>query len=328
MRSRVFVWGLLCLAVLFAYLPVAALFVWVRVFPGPRLQYPGVAWMLGVAAPVFMLAVYRMLVAPFFQTEYLVRAMPLRKLVPVIALWALPVASFAYWMGDFRHAVHVMDLTLVLLAGLSIPLILFWRTGERAILSAGLGLSAFLNLFVVDDILGPLSPLWVYAAENAQVYLLRSLGCGLSLCLALFGPLPKSARVPAPAVRSAFAGLLVLSVVCMVLPLFSVAGSPALLPAFNAAGFLGVVYFYGRADSSGTRGFLLVTGILEGALLAQSIFLLLGSDASLSSQLTLFTNVLGIGLTAWEVRRRIRREREGRNFISRVRSAPEHSVGY
>ncbi|MBY0371615.1 hypothetical protein K2X33_13085 [bacterium] len=325
MGAQVWLLGFACFLVLFAYLPLAALFSWVGFYPGPRMLTPGPLWMFAGALPVLVLVVHRALVAPFTNAHLLKKAMPLRKLLPIVALWVLPIASFAYWVGDYRLAVHALDISLLLFAAFAIPVALFWRTGERGILSIGIGLFVFASLFVVDDILGPLSPLWVYAAEGTQVYTVRTLCCGLAVALAIFSPLSRSARATAlnGLYRLALGFLALGSAGAAVAAWFGDSTAAGLVsPNLNAIGYLGLLYFYGRMDVFGQKAFLLVSGVVQGALMAQALFIFWSADASVEAQLTLFTNTLGVFLNAWEVRRRLRLAREGRDFISRVRSAP------
>jgi hypothetical protein len=192
---RAWIVGALCLVLVFAYLPLGWATGSARFFTGPRMIFTGPGKIFALYFPAFALGVYAVLLSPLLRSGFLKPEQNPGRLVAALSLWGLPLLSFAYWLGDFKGALHAYDLSIFIFAALTIPLALYWRTGSERVLAVAVALIAFVPLFVVEDILGPFSPLWVYASEGPGFYNLRTLCVAFALGLACTAPVPQIGRV-------------------------------------------------------------------------------------------------------------------------------------
>ncbi len=291
-------WGIAIgiMVVLFAFLPLAAVFSWARFFVSSQGNGSGLG-QAAVAFVVFASALYLTVIAPFLHSGFLVPEEKPERLMVAFALWALPLASFAYWLGDFRNNLHAYDLVLFVFAALVAPLILYWRTGERAVLTLLTASIFFVPLFIIEDILGPFSPLFVYASDSTWLYTLRTLGVVLAITFAALIPVPRLGRAKSrlPAFRAIVISLCLLAFVndlsCWV---WRDLESADFVWDFNWLGFLGMYYFFSRGDIFGRRAFVLVAALQAGSLLWQMIQVAGEWDSSVWTQGRLCYMAMGL----------------------------------
>lgn len=318
-HRRAWLLAALSLATLFFFLPASAFLGWARFFPGPRLLRPGVGPTLVFYLPIFLGGIYFALLAPFLRAGFLVPLEKPLRLLAVLFLWGLPLLSFAYWMGDFKNAFHAYEAGWLFFGALAVPLILYWRTGATAVLCVGVGLGAFVPLFVVEDILGPFSPLWVYASEGPGLYFLRTFCVAAAVWIAAVGTVPKIGRAKenTAVFRLCTIALAVLSMgiqfgewaasrEAVGLRLFS--------PDLNWVGYLVLLYFLRRTDRFAKRAFMAVSVLLVLSLLAQTGLLVWTEDSGHWGQLRFFTSLVGIAMVGLQVQRRWSQERKFNSY--------------
>jgi hypothetical protein len=306
-ERRAWVLGALCLGVAFAYLPLAKLLGAARYFPGPRLALVGIGTTLGLHLPVFVGGVWALLIAPLLHARFIVPEQKPVRLLAAILLWGLPLLSFAYWLGDFRGALHAYDLCIFLFGALCIPLAIYWRTGASRVLVVGVALIAFVPLFVMEDILGPFSPLWVYASEGPGFYNLRTVCVAIALAVACLAPVPQIGRVRfrESVFRLTSVTLASLSM-AIALGDWALGGVPSavfVLSEWNWVGYLGLLYFFRRTDSFGRRAFACVVVLQSTALLIQLALIFWNPEGGLAEQSRLLLACLGLttmGAQAWQ----------------------------
>lgn len=325
-HRRAWVLGAICLAILFAYLPLGKILGSARYFAGPRLALSGIATTLGFHLPVFLVGVWGILVAPLLQANFLLPEQKPTRLLAALVLWGLPLLSFAYWLGDFRGALHAYDLSIFIFGALTIPLTLYWRTGSSQVLAMGVALIAFVPLFVMEDILGPFSPLWVYASEGPGFYNLRTLCVALALAVACLAPVPQIGRVKFR--ETVFRqGLISLAALSMLINLVDWAwGSVASLvffsPELSWVGYLGLLYFFRRTDAFGRKAFVAVAALQGSALLLQLAIIFWNPDGGLWEQARLLLACLGLTLLGSELQRRRGKQRFSSGAGGRTERVP------
>lgn len=304
--QRAWLLGAAAIALLFSFLPLGVLSDLARLYPGPRLQTDGPWLTLLVGLPLFTLGVHGLLILPFLNGGFLKAQEAPARLLLASLLWAIPLLSFAYWQGDFRNSLHAYDVGVYLIAGLGIPLILYWRTSNRFALSVGVASTTFLTVFVVEDILGPFSPLWYYASMGPGLYTLRTLCLGAALALSAWGPVPRVGRVRgrAEGVRLGLALLMAMSSAVVL----GEAGtekfllSPTLFrPDSNWVGYLVLFYFSTRKTDA--RLLTALYALQAVSVLGQLGYGLFHPDAGPWNQLRILGLELGAVLTIAEARR-------------------------
>lgn len=92
----------------------------------------------------------------------------------VAFLFSLPLFSFAYYLGTFHMAIDYEELCLVVFPAALIGAVLFEITANGWVTSLFLGLSLFVPLFVLSDLLGPLPGVWNFASSGMSFYWLRT----------------------------------------------------------------------------------------------------------------------------------------------------------
>jgi hypothetical protein len=277
-------------------------------FWGPRAVMPGLTWKsLCVYYSAFTLALYIAVLAPFLQSDFLGEGASDWRFVFAFLIWAIPLSSFAYWMGDFRGALHAYDLGLFLFAALAIPLILYRRSRSKGALVLGVSLMAFSPLFLMEDILSPFSPLFVYATQSPWVYAYRTLGVAVSILFAVQCPLPRWGKAPEWVAPARF-GLVLLSIASALFCLLDwakTAEAPSpFSPELNWVGYCALIYFVARKDRFGQKAFSLLAIFHSACLTAQAGFLLLNMEASMVSQIHLLLTTLGAGVVLSLLRKR------------------------
>lgn len=304
--QRAWLLGAAATAVLFSFIPFGVLADLCRLYPGPRMLSDGPYLTLLVGFPLFVLGVHGLLISPFLFGGFLKAQEAPARLLLASLLWALPLLSFAYWQGDFRNALHAYDVGVYLVAGLGIPLILYWRTSNRLALSVGVATLTFLTVFVVEDILGPFTPLWYYASMGPGLYTLRTLCLGAALALAAWGPVPRVGRM-----RGRTEGVRLGLVLLTAMSVGVVAGeagtekfllSPTLFrPDLNWVGYAALFYFASR--KSGGRRLAVLYAMVGVSLFGQLVYGLFHPDAGPWNQLRILGLELGTVLTFSEARR-------------------------
>ncbi len=329
-------WKLLVLSLmtLFFFLPVSVLLGWAKFFSGPRLLSPGLGPTILFYLPAYLGAIYFMLLAPFLQIRFLRSYERPLRFIGVFLLWGLPLFSFSYYLGDFKNSLHAYEVGWLLVAALGMPLVLFWRTGNSAVLLLGIGLGTFIPFFVVEDILGPFSPLYVYASQGPWMAFLRT-GCVVgSLWIALFATVPVVGRKKEslPLLRLGLVGLAGLSMAIVAGEWAwpnQVAGARLFSPDLNWLGYLVLVYFLRRTDSFGKKAYWAASFSVAVSLAAQAVALILDQDSGHWGQIRFFNALLGLVLIGLELKRRFHKDAQftqRRSGTSHTRNSPSEML--
>ena len=215
---------------------------------------------------------------------------------------------------------------LLLFASVAIPLVLFWRTAEVGILYVGVGLIAFVPFFVVDDILGPFSPLWVFATQGPGVFFLRTACVSGALFLAAFGTLPKWGKDRGTLAMLRL-GLVAMALASAGLQIAGWVGTAdesiaRYFSEMNWLGFAGLLYFLRRPDRFGKHSFVFLASLFAVSLVFQGVEIVRSLDESHWAQLRLFICLMGTGLVTVELFRRWRVYKKYRRYAP-ARAVPQ-----
>ncbi len=305
--QRAWLLGGAATAVLFSFVPLGVLSDLGRLYPGPRMHSDGPWLTLVVGLPVFVLAVHGLLIAPFLHGGFLKSQEAPARLLLASTLWAIPLLSFAYWQGDFRNSLHAYDVGVFLVAALGIPLTIYWRTANRFALSVGVATITFLTIFVVEDILGPFSPLWYYASMGPGLYSLRTLCLGAALALATWGPVPRVGRARGRS-EALQLGLILLAAMSLVVVAGEASTDKILLaptlfrPDWNWLAYAALFYLVSRGTAG--RAVTALFALQALSCLGQFGYALFHPDAGPWNQVRILGLELGMVLTLNEFRRR------------------------
>ncbi len=301
-----FLGTLFCFFVHQLYLLVAVVLGWASMHSGPLAELSVASVVPGFLACFFI--VHFAIVSPFLHSGSLKAGSPGRWLFAA-ALWAAPLFSFAYWVGDFKQALHAVDFSYSLVASLSVSLILYWRAKSGWALSFGIAAGVFFPLFVLDDILGPFHPVWVFSTLEPSVYLMRSVSTSFAVLAACFYPIPLVGRAPSSLSERRFL-LLLFSLLGSLLCLFqcsSFSTPGALGPDLNWIACLALVFFLRRKDAFGQRAYLGLSVLYAVSLIAQWSILVGASEGAAIDQAKLLYVPLLLGVVASEWAARWRR---------------------
>ncbi len=289
----------------FAYLPMSWVLGEAEFFAGSLLKIKGATETLLLSIPLYLLSVYVLLAAHFARSKFVVPGQKPARLAIAFLLWGLPLASFSYWMGDFTGALYAHTTMIALAGALAVPLLIFWRTGSLGPLAIGIGVLSAVSVFVVEDILSPFSPLFVYAAQTARLQTLRTLSLVGAVLIATLYPVPVMGRVKerAQTMRATLIALAALSFGLFVWE--SVGGSARLIaPETSWVCLVALALFFDRRDRFSQTAFTLIASVQGLLSLLQFVVDVMLPDGSASGQLHL---LLEAWTTVWisrELKRR------------------------
>lgn len=317
--------GAASLLTLLVFLPLGAALGWSRFFSGPRLHTTGL-WATLAGLPLFWLGVHGVLLSPLVKSGFLKPGEKPERLLAAFVLCCLPLVSFSYWLGDFRNSLHAYDLAVFAFAALAIPLAIFWRTGSAAALSVGVALTAFIPLFVVEDILGPFSPLFVYASQQPALYSLRTLCVAAALGVATLTPVPVLGRVKRdPAFRAAVVLFISISLLINATQIYLDWGTSVISLDLNFVAYLALLYFFNRTDAFGKKVFLALGFLQCASLLWQLGYCLSLEDAGVWVQAQILFAATGLLAVGTQLQRRLQQSSKsyfGRRTGSRRKRSP------
>jgi hypothetical protein len=319
-KKSAFFGTLFCVLLLQAYVPIAVGLGWASIHSGPLAELP--SWGLVPGFVACFVVVHFAIVAPFLHSGSLKNGSSLGRSLFAAALWSVPLFAFAYWVGDFKQALHAVDFSFSLLASLCTALILYRRAQSPWALSLGVAAGVFFPLFVLDDILGPFNPAWVFSTLEPSVYLLRAVGTSVAVLSACFYPIPVLGRVPSGLGERRFA-LLLLTFVGGFLCLFESSSfnevPGPLSPDLNWIASLSLIFFLQRKDVFGRRSYVGLSIFYAASLFTQCTALVISSEGTAVDQVKLLylTLILGVVVTELRVRWRFAFREPSWGYFSR-----------
>lgn len=192
------VYLLLCVVALHAYLPVGWALGWITFGDGARYFMPVGGTRVVWYAALFWGFVHVFLVFPvsYWAVPEMRAKYPMSiRLLFLAGFFAVPLLSFAHYLGVLKAGVDYFEAALVVIPAAALAALAFERFGDRMLVSLVLTLTVFPSFFVLNDVLGPFAVYWNYAPDGAAFYWLRAACAPLSIGLAvgwLFRRAPES----------------------------------------------------------------------------------------------------------------------------------------